>query len=77
MRMTKINQTIETIRQAANLHGVGVLAREAGVPYTTVKSFSDRNWSHKNLDLIDKLVGAAGRLGSGHSKQAPSEDFCK
>jgi hypothetical protein len=75
--MTQIYQTIETIRQAADLHGVGALAREAGVPYTTVKSFSDRNWSHKNLDLIDKLVNAAGRLGFERSTSTLSGKFCK
>jgi nucleoside phosphorylase len=62
--MTSIALTIKNIEKAADAHGIGALAREAGVPYTTVKSFSDRNWSHKNLDMLDKLANAAVRLSA-------------
>lgn len=60
--MTGIAHAIETIRTAAERVGLADLAREAGVPYTTVKSFADRGWSHKNLEVIEKLAGAADRL---------------
>jgi hypothetical protein len=70
--MTPTAHAIEAIKQAADVHGVSALAREAGVPYTTVKSFSDRNWSHKNLDLLDKLAEAATRLSTSPPQAEPA-----
>ncbi|WP_292229393.1 hypothetical protein [Brevundimonas sp.] len=64
--MDPIFAIIPNIKAAAEAHGLAALAREAGVPYTTVKSFSDRNWTHKNLEIITALNGAAVRLaGAG------------
>ncbi len=60
--MSEIAQTISTIRETAERVGLPAFAREAGVPYTTVKSFADRDWSNKNLDVIEKLAAAAERL---------------
>jgi hypothetical protein len=60
--MSEISSAIESIRQAAGKAGLVELAREAGVPYTTVHSFSNRQWSHKNLDVLEKLAGAAQRI---------------
>jgi hypothetical protein len=60
--MSEIAAAIESIKTAAERVGLANLAREAGVPYTTVKSFADRGWSHKNLDAIEKLATAADRL---------------
>jgi hypothetical protein len=59
--MTEIADTIDNIRAVADDIGLAELAREAGVPYTTVKSFADRGWTHKNLDVIEKLGAAAHR----------------
>jgi precorrin-6B methylase 1 len=61
--MTEIAAAVERIRRiGARKGGLAELAREADVPYTTVHSFSERDWSHKNLTVIEKLVAAAERI---------------
>jgi hypothetical protein len=66
--MSEIASTIELIRRAADAHGLAELAREADVPYTTVHSFAERQWSHKNLEVLEKLSAAAGRLAKRRTK---------
>jgi lambda repressor-like predicted transcriptional regulator len=65
--MTQVNDIIDNVRKAAETHGLAALAREADVPYTTVKSFSDRGWSNKNLQVIDALARASDRLAGASS----------
>ena len=65
--MTQVNDIINNVRRAAETHGLAALAREADVPYTTVKSFSDRGWSNKNLQVIDALARASDRLAEASS----------
>ena len=61
--MTEIELALQRIRTVADRKGGLVkLAQEADVPYTTVHSFSQRNWSHKNLEVIEKLAAAAERI---------------
>lgn len=60
--MTEISHTLEAVRKTAERVGLAEFARAADVPYTTVKSFSDRGWSHKNLEVLQKLADAASRL---------------
>jgi hypothetical protein len=60
--MTKIAATLQEVRWAAEQVGIAELAREADVPYTTVKSCADRDWSNKNLDVLVKLEAAADRI---------------
>lgn len=61
--MTEIEQAISRIRAVAeDKGGLARLAQEAGVPYSTVHSFHQRNWSHKNLEVIEKLSAAALRI---------------
>lgn len=65
--MTQVNDIIDNVRRAAETHGLAALAREADVPYTTVKSFADRGWSNKNLQVIDALARASNRLAEASS----------
>lgn len=61
--MTEIEQAVARIRAVASRKGgLMDLSREAGVPYTTVHSFHQRDWSHKNLEVIEKLTAAADRI---------------
>ena len=61
--MTEIGSAIERIRKVGDRKGgLADLAREADVPYTTVHSFSERGWTHKNLAVIEKLAAAAERI---------------
>lgn len=60
--MDAIELAIEDVRKAAEANGLAALARESGVPYTTVKSFADRDWGHKNLDVVRQLAAASRRL---------------
>jgi lambda repressor-like predicted transcriptional regulator len=68
--MSDIANAIACIRRAADRSSVAELAREAGVPYTTVHSFADRKWSHKNLEVIQKLEKAAERI---NARTAPKD----
>jgi lambda repressor-like predicted transcriptional regulator len=60
--MTDFPGEIESIRQAVKAASLADLAREAGVPYTTVHSFAEREWTHKNLETFEKLASAARRI---------------
>lgn len=61
--MLDLQASIETLRRIGDApNGLAELSREAGVPYTTVKSFRDRGWSNKSLDVLSKLLPAALRL---------------
>lgn len=67
--MSEVEQAVERavsrIRVVAERKGgLAKLAQEAGVPYTTVHSFSRRGWSHSNLEVIDKLANAADRIAA-------------
>jgi len=42
--------------------GITALAREAGLPLTTVRSFRDRGWVLKSLRNCEALIAAAERL---------------
>jgi len=60
--MSQTASPLERIRQASELVNVAEFAREAEVPYTTVHAFKERDWTHKNLEIIDKLAAAADRI---------------
>lgn len=61
--MTEIAAAIERIRRVAEAKGgLARIAAEADVPYTTVHSFQQRDWSHKNIEVIEKLAAAAERI---------------
>jgi sugar phosphate isomerase/epimerase len=60
--MDPIQTAINDVKRAADAKGLRALADESGVKYTTIKSFHDRDWSHKNLEVLRKLADAARRL---------------
>jgi hypothetical protein len=53
---------LKLVARIADRDGVKTLAREAGVPLTTVRSFRDRGWRLKSLPICEKLIAAAERL---------------
>lgn len=55
-RMPDIASTLSSIKVLADEIGLAELAREAGVPYTTLRSFAERDWSHKNLEMVERLA---------------------
>ncbi len=63
--MDTIDNAILNVRKAAEAQGLAALAREADVPYTSLKSFADRGWTNKHLALLQRLDAAAHRLTSG------------
>lgn len=60
--MDAIDECKSNVRKAAETFGLPALSRESGVPYTTVKSYADRDWSHKGLDVFSALARASGRM---------------
>jgi hypothetical protein len=53
---------MERVARIAERVPLTTLAREAGVPVTTVRSFRDRGWVLKSLPTCEKLIAAAERL---------------
>lgn len=53
---------MERVGRVADRVGVRTLAREAGLPLSTVRSYAARGWRHKYLPACDKLIEAAERL---------------
>jgi precorrin-6B methylase 1 len=73
--MTEIAAAVERIRNVGRRKGgLALLAQESGVPYTTVHSFAQRDWSHKNLEVIEKLVAAAERIEASLPADADDTD---
>lgn len=62
--MTELQSAVRRIKIAAKTTGLVGLSKEAGVPYTTVHAYAKRNWSNKNLDVIEALVAAADRIAA-------------
>lgn len=46
----------------ADLVGVAALAREAGLPLSTVRSYRDRGWWVESFWNCEKLIDAAERI---------------
>jgi hypothetical protein len=57
------------VQRIASEVGVVELAREAGLPKSTVRSYAKRGWTNKYLPICDKLIAAAERLE--RSRRAP------
>ena len=60
--MQTVAEGMERVAQMAERVGVAELAREAGMPQSTVRSFRDRGWALKSLPNCEKLIAAAERL---------------
>ena len=60
--MPTIDEGLTRVAVIAELVGVTELAREAGLPLSTVRSFRDRGWAAKTLPACDALIAAAARL---------------
>jgi hypothetical protein len=56
------NLDLERIEATARRVGVPELARVAGLPQSTVRSFCNRERPPKSLSVFEKLIAAADRL---------------
>lgn len=68
--MQKVTERMARVGEVADRVGLRVLAREAGVPVSTVQSYAARGWTHKHLPACDKLIAAADRLDRSHPAAA-------
>ena len=60
--MQSVAEGMERVAAVADRVGVNELAREAGMPLSTVKSFRKRGWSLQSLPNCEKLIAAADRI---------------
>lgn len=61
--MVDFSGSLERLKRIGDTKGgAKALSAEAGVPASTVYSFKKRGWSHKNLDVLAKLMEAAERI---------------
>ena len=60
--MEAVIEGMKRVADIAERVGVVRLAREAGLPLSTVRSFRDRGWSLKSFPNCEKLIAAAERL---------------
>jgi hypothetical protein len=60
--METLETGLQRVASVAKRIGVTELAREAGLPLSTVRSFRDRGWSPKSIATCEKLIAAAERL---------------
>jgi hypothetical protein len=68
--MQTVAERMARVGRVADRIGVFRLAREAGVPLSTVRSYAARGWTTNNLPICDKLIAAAERL---ERAQRPSD----
>ena len=50
------------VARVAGQVGLTALAREAGVPESTVRSYRDRDWQLQSIPICEALIAAANRL---------------
>lgn len=60
-----VEQQIQKIEQALVGRNLSQFAREAGLPYTTVRDWQKASWRTKHVETFDALVTAAERLTKG------------
>jgi hypothetical protein len=57
-----VSDRMRRVARVADRVGVLTLAREAGLPESTVRSYRDRGWVLKSLPNVEALIAAAERL---------------
>jgi len=60
--MQTLQEGMARVGRVADAVGLRELAREAGIPLGTVKSFRARGWALKSATNCEKLMAAADRL---------------
>jgi hypothetical protein len=60
--MQTLAERMEHVAAVAERVGVTRLAREAGLPLSTVRSFRNRGWGLKSIPNAEALIAAAERL---------------
>ena len=60
--MENVEQGMARVAVIAGRVGITELAREAGMPPSTVRSFRKRGWALQSLTNCEKLIAAADRL---------------
>jgi hypothetical protein len=68
--MENLDEGMRRVAAVAARVGPARLAREAGIPITTVRSFRDRDWELKSLPTCLKLIAAAERIDARSSSAA-------
>ena len=63
--MQNVEEGMARVAAVAGRVGITELAREAGMPLSTVRSFRDRGWTLHSLPNCEKLIAAADRLERG------------
>lgn len=67
--MQTVTEAMERVGRVAERVGVSALAREAGVPESTVRSYRNRGWTAEPLVACEKLIAAADRLEKPKAKR--------
>ena len=60
--MLSISEAMERVGRVADRVGILVLAHEARLPESTVRSYRDRGWTADSLFTCEALIAAAARL---------------
>jgi hypothetical protein len=68
--MHQLAEGMERVAAVATRVGATELAREAGMPLSTVKSFRKRGWALQSLPNCEKLIAAADRLARNLDRQS-------
>lgn len=69
--MSSISEHIERIRAVNETAGTAELARQAGLPYTTVVDWKARNFRPRSVDIFEQLAEAADALSTTSHTAAP------
>lgn len=57
-----VSEAMQRVARVADRVGVTMLAKEAGVPESTVRSIRSRSWKPKSIPICEALIAAADRL---------------
>jgi hypothetical protein len=69
MQPTTISEAMKRVGRVADRVGIDVLAAEAGLNESTVRSYRARGWTAESLTRAEMLIAAAKRLNKSRGAQ--------
>lgn len=68
--MTPTPEVISRITKAIKARGAPAFARDAGIPYTTLRDWQKRGFCPSGLDTLEKITRAAEEVLAGDRQDA-------
>jgi len=65
----RLSEAMERVGRVAERVGLVTLAKESGLPISTVRSFKDRGWTMYSIPNCEALIAAAERIEAREARR--------